>query len=406
VRAKVIGLTLGLEAALTDPPSLLRDKRFGLLVNQASVDPQLRYAHSLLANRFSGRLAALFTPQHGLWSEQQDNMVESPHGTEPRLAIPIHSLYSETRKPSPEMLRDLELFVVDLQDVGCRVYTYIWTVSHCLEACAALDIPVMVLDRPNPLGGEAAEGPLLDPDFSSFVGRAPIPMRHGLTMGEMTLCLNELMGIGAEVEVVRMNGWQRSMLWPETRRAWVPPSPNLPRIEAALVYPGQVLLEGTNLSEGRGTTTPFELFGAPWLDPHRLLAALDPIDMPGVTLRPLRFCPGFHKFQGQSCGGLFLHVTDPGNYRPYATTLALLAAISELWPGEFQLRGPPYEYETEKMPLDMLTGGDAVRQALDGGTLRSKLDKLSATEPSWWEIAQPHLLYPSDIDSQSPGRRL
>ena len=206
-------VTAGLEACLAEPPNILQGARFGLLLNQASVDRHFRHAHELLDERFPGQLAALFTPQHGLWCEEQDNMVETGHAVEPHLGIPIHSLYSETRVPSPEMLRDLELLVVDLQDVGTRVYTYIWTVSYCLEACASAGIDVLVLDRPNPLGGETAQGPRLDPAFSSFVGLAPIPMRHGLTMGEMALYLNDARELGADVQVVPMDGWRRDMLW-------------------------------------------------------------------------------------------------------------------------------------------------------------------------------------------------
>ena len=385
-------VTTGLEVCLAKPPSILKGTRFGLLLNQASVDQHLNYAHNLLHDRFPGQLAALFTPQHGLWCEEQDNMIETGHGVEPRLGIPIHSLYSETRVPRPEMLRDLALLTVDLQDVGTRVYTYVWTLTHCLQACATEGIPVLVLDRPNPLGGETAEGPLLDPAFASFVGRAPIPMRHGLTIAELALYLNELLQIGADVHTVPMDGWHRSMLWPDTGRAWVPPSPNLPRFEGALVYPGQVLLEGTELSEGRGTTTPFEVFGAPWLDPVRLLQALGAV--PGLALRPLHFRPTFHKHAGRSCGGLHLHVTDPDAYRPYATTASLLSTIHSLWPGETFWRQPPYEYETERMPIDILSGSSALRQTIDAGGSADELAARTHLEPTaWWHDVAPHLLY-------------
>ncbi len=387
-------VTTGLEVCLAKPPSILKGTRFGLLLNQASVDQHLNYAHNLLHDRFPGQLAALFTPQHGLWCAEQDNMIETGHSVEPRLGIPIHSLYSETRVPRPEMLSDLELLVVDLQDVGTRVYTYVWTVTHCLQACATASIPVLVLDRPNPLGGETAEGPLLDPAFASFVGRAPIPMRHGLTIAELALHLNELMQIGADVHTVPMDGWQRSMLWPDTGRAWVPPSPNLPRFEGALVYPGQVLLEGTELSEGRGTTTPFEVFGAPFVDPERLLGALDTAQLAGLALRPVHFRPTFQKHAGQSCGGLHLHVTDPHAYRPYTTTVTLLSAIHSLWPGEALWRQPPYEYEKEKMPIDILSGSSVLREAIDAGNDGENLAARTRLEPTaWWHDVAPHLLY-------------
>ncbi len=387
-------VTAGLEACLAEPPNILKGTRFGLLLNQASVDRHFRHAHELLDERFPGQLAALFTPQHGLWCEEQDNMVETGHAVEPHLGIPIHSLYSETRVPSAEMLRDLELLVIDLQDVGTRVYTYVWTLSHCLQACASAGVGVLVLDRPNPLGGETAEGALLDPAFSSFVGLAPIPMRHGLTIAELALHLNDLLQIGTDVHVVPMDGWRRDMLWQDTGRAWVPPSPNLPRFEGALVYPGQVLFEGTELSEGRGTTTPFELFGAPFLDPHRLVRAMGRASLPGLHLRPLRFRPTFHKHAGQSCGGLFLHVTDPRTYRPYDAAVTLLSTIRALWPDELRWRPPPYEYETDRMPIDILSGSSALRETIDAGGGKEELSactKLDAT--AWWKEVGPHLLY-------------
>jgi uncharacterized protein YbbC (DUF1343 family) len=377
----------GLEVALDSPPPLLRDaRRFGLLLNQASVDARFRLAHELLHARHPGRLAALFSPQHGLFAEQQDNMVESGHGLDPLTGAPVHSLYSETRRPRTEWLRGLDLLVVDLQDVGCRVYTFVWTVTLCMEACAEAGVPLLVLDRPNPLGGAIVEGARLDPRFGSFVGRAPIPLRHDLTMGELALHLNASMRIGATVEVVRCEGWRRSMGWRELGRPWVPTSPNLPRIEGVDVYPGQVLLEGTNLSEGRGTTTPFELCGAPFVEPWKLRDALAELELPGVRFRPIRFEPTFQKWKGESCGGLFVHADpprdDPGGsasaraYAPVRTTLALLATVKRLWPDRFAWKPPPYEYEREKMPIDCLAGGDAVRAWVDGAarTARPGLD--------------------------------
>ena len=252
-------LSFGLDLACQTPHDLLRQaNRFGLVCNQASVARPFRHAADALAQRYPGKLAAIFGPQHGLWSTEQDNMIETGHARHPRLGVPVHSLYGETRKPQQQWLDGLDLLVVDLQDVGTRVYTYVWTLTYCLEACAQKGIPVLVLDRPNPLGGDVAEGQALDLRYQSFVGRAPLPMRHGLTIGELAKWCNDVMGLSADVRVLPMQGWRRSMLWADTGRAWVPPSPNLPRHEGALVYPGQVLLEGTELSEGRGTTTPFE----------------------------------------------------------------------------------------------------------------------------------------------------
>ena len=360
----------GIEVALADPPPLLaRGAKFGLLMNQASVDRDFRLAHELLHARFPGQLAALFSPQHGLFAEQQDNMVESGHGRDPLTGAPVFSLYSETRKPRREWLNGLDALVVDLQDVGCRVYTFVWTVSHCLEACKEAGIPLIVLDRPNPLGGRDVEGAWLDPAFASFVGRAPMPMRHDLTMGELARWVNGALAIGAQVDVVRCAGLARGMRWRDLGRPWVPTSPNLPRIEGVDVYPGQVLLEGTSLSEGRGSTTPFELWGAPAIDPWQLRADLAAFALPGVAFRPIRFEPTFHKHQGRSCGGLFLHVTDERAFQPYRTSVALLAAAKARWPESLQWKPPPYEYEREKTPIDCIAGSDSLRRVLDGGEL-------------------------------------
>lgn len=387
---------IGLEVACDAPPPRLRTaRRFGLLANQASVDASFAHAPDVLAQRFPGRLAALFGPQHGLWSTEQDNMVETAHGRDPRLGVPVHSLYSETRRPTAAMLDGLDLFVVDLQDVGTRVYTYLWTLCHCLAACAEQRLPALVLDRPNPLGGERAEGPALDLAFASFVGEAPIPMRHGLTLGELARWCNDRLGLGADLEVVAMRGWRRDMLWPDTGRAWVPPSPNLPRWTGALVYPGQVLVEGTRLSEGRGTTTPFEQFGAPFVDPWRLAAAAREHDLRGVALRPVRFEPTFQKWRGEACGGLFLHVTDAATFAPYRTTAVLLRCVRELWPDRFAWLPPPYEYEAEKQPIDILHGGAALRWFVDGDQPWSALDRVTHAPAEWWPDALPHLLYGS-----------
>jgi uncharacterized protein YbbC (DUF1343 family) len=387
----------GLENCLESPPVVLRNAaRFGVLANQASVNQDFEYTTTLLARRFPGRLAAIFSPQHGFWGEQQENMIETGHGHDELLGVPVHSLYSETRKPTPAMLRGLECLVIDLQDVGTRIYTFAWTMMGCLEACAGARIPVVVLDRPNPLGGDSFEGPLLDLHYASFVGRSPIPMRHGLTMGELAGWLNAEHRIGAELSVVKLSGWSRRMLWPETGLVWVPTSPNLPRWEGCLVYPGQVLLEGTNVSEGRGTTTPFEVIGAPFISPHKLLSALEPFKLKGVHLRPVRFLPTFHKWTRESCGGLCLHVTDPAAFQPVRTTAALITAIRRLWPDKFAWRKPPYEYETAKPPIDILFGNCMFREALERDAVKMPADLddlLFLDQAAWRKRVTEHLLY-------------
>ncbi len=387
-------VTIGLENCLVRPPDVLADARFGLLANQASVDRRFRYSHDLLSEAFPGRLVSLFSPQHGFHGEDQDNMIETPHGYHRRLRIPIHSLYAGARKPTAESLDGLDCLVVDLQDVGTRVYTYVWTVCYCLEACAELGIPIVLLDRPNPLGGRRVEGPRLQMPYASFIGRAPVPMAHALTIGEMARYLNRSMGIGATVEVVGMTGWRREMTYRETSRRWIPTSPNLPRLEGVGLYPGMVLVEGTNLSEGRGTTTPFEIVGAPFVDPYALADALGQWDLPGIAYRPLTFKPTFQKWQGQQCGGVFLHVLDDRTFRPYRSAVALLACVRQLWPEAFQWRLPPYEYESQKMPIDILSGGCDLRKGLERGLTPRDLDELTALdEDGWWSEVEPHLLY-------------
>jgi uncharacterized protein YbbC (DUF1343 family) len=388
---------LGIDRCLADPPPTLRGAKFGLLMNQASVDGRLRYTCDALAERFPDQLVSLLSPQHGLWCEEQDNMIETPHSIYAPLKVPLYSLYSETRKPTNAMLADLDCLLIDLQDVGTRVYTFVWTVTHCLEACAEADIPVLLLDRPNPLGGSVVEGPLLDPAFSSFVGLASLPMRHGLTLGELAAFVNKHLQIGASLSVVPMSGWERDMYWPETGLAWIPPSPNMPRFETAMVYPGQVLLEGTNLSEGRGTTSPFEVLGAPFINQDMLNDNLTQLGLPGLVPRPIRFRPAFNKWHDRSCGGIALSISDNfSEVRSYAATLAVMSAVRDLWPEDFKLNPPPYEYETKKLPMDILTGGNQVSSRLAAGPLtQSDISDLAEIDhAAWIEATSEFLLYP------------
>lgn len=386
---------IGLERLAADPAWELPGQRFGLLMNQASVDASWCYACDLLAARFPGRCRALFSPQHGLWGEQQANMVESAHGWYEPLRLPVFSLYSETREPTGEMLAGLDCLVVDLQDVGTRVYTFIWTVVNCLRACAARGIPVVVLDRPNPLGGCEVEGPRLEPGFESFVGLLSIPMRHGMTIGELALWANESLQLGASVEVVPMCGWRRAMLWDDLGRGWAAPSPNMPRPSTAVVYPGQVLLEGTNLSEGRGTTQPFECVGAPFIDPFQLVRELERLPQPGLVFRPIRFTPTFDKWRGVSCGGVQWHWERSADVRSFVATLGILAAVRRLWPNDFRWTPPPYEYERDKMPIDILYGSSRLREAFAGRETSSpEIAELAAVASAeWWRSTEQSRLY-------------
>ncbi len=357
----------GIEQVCRSSLASLQGRRFGLLANQASTDRQFTHSRDLLRRAYPDQLTCLFSPQHGFYSEKQDNMIESDHAVDAETGLPVHSLYGETRKPSPLMFADIDVLLVDLVDVGTRVYTFIWTVVHCLETAAETNTRVVILDRPNPIGGELMEGNLLRPDCASFVGRCAIPMRHGLTLGELALFCNQEMAIGADLEVVPVQGWRRRQLAPDTGLPWVFPSPNMPAFATALVYPGQVLWEGTNISEGRGTTLPFELFGAPFVDPREVQGVLRPADLAGCRLRPLRFEPTSGKWGGRTCGGFQIHVIDPDLFRPYRTSLALLQALRSLYPDGFAYKAPPYEYEFERLPMDLLIGDRQVREGLESG---------------------------------------
>ncbi len=367
----------GLEQLLASPPAWLSGKRLGLLCNPASVDDRFCHARLRIDRAFPGQLKALFSPQHGFYAEKQDNMVASGNDMDPCLHIPIYSLYGDTRIPHPEMLADIDVLVVDIQDVGARVYTFIYTLSYCMEAAQAHGKKVLVLDRPNPVNGTSVEGNCLTANCRSFVGRFPIPMRHGLTIGEIARLFNEHYGIGCDLEVIPMKGWRRNMFFGDTGIVWVAPSPNMPTPATAMVYPGQVIWEGTNISEGRGTTQPFEIFGAPFLDPRRIASFLKGDDLAGIVLREIAFEPTSGKWQGKLCRGFQIHITDPMQYRPYRTSLKLLQAILFHHPDAFLWKQPPYEYEFEKLPMDMIIGDFNIRFRIE------HLEFIDDIEASW-----------------------
>lgn len=339
---------------------VLRGRTIGLVCNPASIDAHFRHV-SERADAAGVRLGALFGPQHGFRSDLQENMIESPHVRDCRRQVPVYSLYSETREPTAEMLTGLDALVIDLQDVGTRIYTYIYTMANCLRAAARHALPVIVCDRPNPIGGVAVEGPVLEDGFESFVGQYPIPMRHGMTIGELARLFNEHFGIGAKLEVVSMQGWSRDQYGDETGLPWVLPSPNIPTLDSAIVYPGTVLLEGTNLSEGRGTTRPFELVGAPWAHPESIARELNALALPGVYFRPALFEPTFHKHARVACGGCQIHVTERTIFRAVETGIAVIDAFRAAG-APFAWRDPPYEYESTRMPIDILYGSAALRE--------------------------------------------
>lgn len=385
---------LGIEKLLTSPPCWLGEKRIGLLTNQASVDSTLHNTVDLLVQSYPKTIKALFGPQHGFRGEKQDNMVESHDFIHPRFNLPVFSLYGTSRVPTKEMLELIDILVIDLQDIGTRVYTFITTLAYCLRAAQEHGKKVVVLDRPNPIGGTAVEGNLLKEQLRSFVGVYPLPMRHGLTIGEAAGIFNTQHRIGCDLEVIPMEGWKRTMYFQETGLHWIPPSPNMPSFTTALVYPGQVILEGTNLSEGRGTTTPFEILGAPFIDPFRLHYNLAGKDLPGIHLREVFFQPTFHKWQGEVCGGLQIHITDPDSYKPYVTSLTIIQEIHSLYPRDFSWRNPPYEYEEEKMPIDLISGDDSIREAIEQGRDVNQLEASWKEElDQFREMAKHHFLY-------------
>ncbi len=348
-------------------PKTLRNSRLGLVLHPASVDRRLIHTLDVFLNHSSLNVTALFGPQHGIRGETQDNMIEWEGFEDPKTGLPVFSLYGQHRKPTPQMLDLMDCMVIDLQDVGSRYYTFIWTMALIMEACEEADKAVVVLDRPNPIGGITFEGPVLDEAYSSFVGLKPLPIRHGMTIGEVAQYLQDRFYSRLQLYVLMMRGYRRNMYFDDTGLPWVMPSPNMPTIDTALVYPGQCLLEGTTLSEGRGTTRPFEIFGAPFIDPDVLLKRLKDFRLKGVVFRPLYFIPTFQKHKDLLCGGIQIHITDRSVYRPFKTSVAILKAIRELYPNQPLWRDPPYEYEYEKLPIDILAGTERLRHDIDSG---------------------------------------
>ena len=358
--------TTGLDRLCSDQSLQKKIKgNIAYLCHNASVDKHCREGLALIRQLFGSRLKAVFSPQHGLFSEAQDNMIESGHFLHPHFKIPVFSLYSETRSPTPEMLAGIDCVVVDLQDIGCRAYTFVYTMTLLMEACAKQGIKVVVLDRPNPLNGQTIEGNVLDLAFQSFIGRHPLPMRHGLTIGEIARMAKQFWGIDCPLEIITLEGWQRSMYFGETRLPWVFPSPNMPHIKTAQVFPATVLLEGTNLSEGRGSTRPFEIFGHPTLDPHAWLSHFEQVfktcQLEGFSLRPMYFQPTFDKHAGVVCGAYQLHIHERRIFQPWRTGLVLLRELYHILKENFQWRQPPFEYEAHLLPIDILNGTDLLR---------------------------------------------
>jgi uncharacterized protein YbbC (DUF1343 family) len=360
-------VTTGLQAILNDFPVELKAKNIGILCHAPSITPDFKHISEIFHKRKDCRLVALFGPQHGIHGQTQDNMIEWQSIKHPEFNIPLYSLYGEHRKPSPAMLRDIDVFLIDLQDVGARLYTYIWTVKLVMEACSEAGITVIVLDRPNPVGRLPFDGPVLKKEFFTFVGGATIPLCHRMTIGEMAQWIREKDYPTCDLKVIKMKNWKRSSLYSETSLPWVLPSPNIPTLQSAIVYPGTVLIEALNLSEGRGTTIPFELFGAPYINSTSLKKNLDDRKIEGCVFRPHDYIPTFHKYSGELCHGMQIHVTDTGEFKPVETALEVLDAIIETSAeGSLVFKQPPYEYEYTLMPFDILSGDEGMRETLAG----------------------------------------
>ena len=340
-------------------PNKFRGARIGALLHPASVSSKLEHASRIL-ERHNGdlfRLAAFFGPQHGFLGQTQDNMVEWKSYEHPRLHIPVYSLYGDHREPTAEMLEGLDVLLVDLQDIGSRYYTFIWTLYLSMRACERCGIAVVVLDRPNPINGVTTEGPVLDPNYKSFVGMHPLPVRHGRTIGELAQQFRDEAFPECELWVLPMKNWERAMWFDQTGLPWVMPSPNMPTLDTATVYPGMCLFEGTNISEGRGTTRPFEIFGAPFIDAEKLCGELSALKLPGVFFRENYFQPTFQKFADQLCGGAQIHVIDRERFQPFRLRWKLSSTSAKLYPDHFQWKQAPYEYEWKRLPIESLIGG-------------------------------------------------
>jgi len=384
----------GLDRILADGLSLPGKGRYGLLCNHATVSSDLTPAVEALVAAGSGKLDRIFAPQHGFAGEKQDNMVESGHGSHSATGVPIVSLYGAVREPTDEMLANLDAILIDVPDVGTRVYTFLITAWYLVVAAARNNVPVWILDRPNPIGGMLTDGPVLEAGQRSFVGQIPVPLQHGLTTAEYLRFGLAATEHDVSLEVIPTLGWTREMMFDETGLPWVFPSPNLPTLDTALVYPGGVALEGTNLSEGRGTTRPFELFGAPWLNPNAVARTARGPGLDGCTLRNVAFEPTFHKFVKETVRGFQIHVTDRRRFRPVLAFATLFSAIRRCHADDFGWRESRYEYESERPAIDLIFGAPRIRAAIDAGAGAEELAELWRGDIDRFRAArEEHLLY-------------
>lgn len=387
-------IKLGLERLLDERVGSLAGVRVGLVCNQASVDHGFRHAADLFHEHSQINLTALFGPQHGIRGDLQDNMIETEHAVDRRTQVPIYSLYSETREPTDEMLSDVDVIVVDLQGVGCRIYTFAYTMANCMRAAKRLGKKVVVCDRPNPIGGEMVAGNVTERGHESFVGQFSLPTRHGMTMGELARLFNQHFSIGCELEVIELGGWSRDLWYEDTDGPWVLPSPNIPTPDSCKVFPGTVHLEGTQMSEGRGTTRPFELVGAPYIDADKYAEELAALNLPGVVFRSCVFMPTFQKHGGKACGGVQIHVTDRAAFEPVSAGVAVVKTAHDLYRDDFRWKDPPYEYEFERNPFDVISGTTEMRAQIErGDSLDSIIKSWQPALEEFKRIRREHLLY-------------
>lgn len=387
-------IRLGLERLLEDPSSYLNGSRVGLICNQASVNHDFHHAADLLNANERIDLRALFGPQHGIRGDVQDNMIETDHGLDRGTGLPIHSLYSETREPTETMLKDLDALVFDMQDVGCRIYTFAYTMANCMIAARKYGKRVIVCDRPNPINGQQVAGNVLEPEEASFVGLFAIPTRHGMTLGELARMFNEHFEIKCELDVVTMQGWEREYWLDQTDAPWVLPSPNIPTVDSATVFPGTVHFEGTQISEGRGTTRPFEFVGAPYIQPDEYAQTLNQLRLPGVFFRSCMFQPTFQKHGGVTCGGVQIHVTDRQEFEPVSTGLAMVKTALDMYPADFRWKVPPYEYVYDRNPFDVIAGTAKIREAFEqGSALTDVIASWSDARADFKQVRERYLLY-------------
>jgi uncharacterized protein YbbC (DUF1343 family) len=368
-------IKLGVERLLEEQSHLLRGARVGLICNQASVNHGLRHAADLFHEHPNVELRALFGPQHGIRGDVQDNMIETEHTVDRETGLPIHSLYSETREPTEAMLEDLDVLVFDMQDVGCRIYTFASTMANCMTAARKFGKKVVVCDRPNPINGVDVAGNVLQPEHASFVGQFAIPTRHGMTLGELAGMFNEHFQLNCDLEVVKMDGWERDCWHDQTDAPWVLPSPNIPTLDSATVFPGTVHFEGTQISEGRGTTRPFELIGAPYINAEEYARSLNELSLPGVFFRSCIFRPTFQKHAGTSCGGVQIHILERKEFEPVITGVAMVKIAYELYRAEFRWKEPPYEYVYDRNPFDVIAGTSSIREGIESGATIEDIQK-------------------------------